>query len=145
MAELKDIYFVREVLEETAAQLAAPKLTKDAKARLKQLAGDMNYSTKRSDFARLLQLNREFHFSIYASCGNDLLVEMIAGLWDRSSRYRHLYTHLPERAPRALAEHVEIYEACLAGNAKAAGRAVRNNVRQTVEGLTATLRDSIEP
>ena len=72
---------------------------------------------------------------IYEASGRQLLTLMISGLWDRSSLYRRLYVHLPERAPQALAEHKKIYAACQSGNAIAAGRAVRENVRQTVEGI----------
>jgi DNA-binding GntR family transcriptional regulator len=69
---------------------------------------------------------------------------MIQGLWDRSSRYRHLYTFLPDRAPRALAEHKAICAACIAGNAEKAGSAVRKNVRQTVQGLAVELKGRLE-
>lgn len=139
IAELKEIYFVREVLEEQATKLAVPQFAKDAKANLKRLTGQMEQATRNRAYERLFELNRAFHFTIYGSCGNALLLEMIQSLWDRSSRYRHLYTHLPDRAPRALLEHRQIYRLCMADDAEGAGRAVGENVRQTVEGLTAVL------
>jgi DNA-binding GntR family transcriptional regulator len=144
IAELKEIYFVREVLEESATQLAVPGLGKDDKASLKQLAAHMEAATAKRDYATLLQLNRDFHFGIYQACGNELLLDMIQGLWDRSSRYRHLYTYLPDRAPRALAEHKTICAACIAGDAAKAGAAVRKNVRQTVLGLAAKLQGRLQ-
>lgn len=138
--EVKEIYFVREVLEEAATRLAVPKLSEDAKARLRQRIERMEQATASGDYALLLDLNRDFHFIIYEACGNRLLIELIRGLWDRSSRYRHLYTYLPDRAPRALREHKRIYALCVSGDAEAAARAVRNNVRQTVRGLVPVLR-----
>jgi DNA-binding GntR family transcriptional regulator len=144
MAELKEIYFVREVLEESATQLAVPRLDKDHKAGLKGLVSQMDAATAQRDYATLLQLNRDFHFGIYQACGNELLLDMIQGLWDRSSRYRHLYTFLPDRALRALAEHKAICAACIAGDAMQAGAAVRKNVRQTVLGLAVKLQSQLQ-
>lgn len=143
MSELEEIYFVREVLEEQATKLAVPRLLQSAKAELRRLTAVMDRATKDEDFAQLLELNRQFHFTIYEACGNALLLDMIQGLWDRSSRYRHLYTFLPDRAPRALAEHKQIARLCLANDAEGAAKAVRNNVRQTVKGLAAVLKRSL--
>ena len=140
LAEVKEIYFVRELLEAAAARLAVPRLSVEDKERLAHNLAQMKSATAAGDYARLLEVNRDFHFVIYEASGNQLLVEMIRGLWDRSSRYRHLYTYLPDRAPRALAEHKRIYRLCLAGDAEAAGRAVGSNVRQTVRGLIPVLR-----
>ncbi len=140
LAEVKEIYFVRELLEEAATQLAVPRLSPEDKARLRQRLEAMEKATHAGDYPQLLELNRDFHFIIYEAGDNRLLVELIHSLWDRSSRYRHLYTFLPDRAPRALLEHKRIYDLCVAGDAVAAGRAVRNNVRQTVKGLIPVLR-----
>jgi len=68
------------------------------------------------------------------------LLQMISGLWDRCGLYRRLYTHLPERAPQALAEHKQIYAACQAGDPLAVSQAVRENIRQTVDGILQKLQ-----
>lgn len=140
IADLKEIYFVREVLEEAAARLAAPKMAGPILDHLGTIVLKLERSTQDQDFAQLLELNRIFHFAIYEVCGNTLLLEMISGLWDRSRRYRQLYTYLPERASQTLAEHKAIYVACRDGNAAVAGAEVRNNVRQTTEGILTKLR-----
>lgn len=140
LAEVKEIYFVRELLEEAATRLAVPKLSAEDKTRLRERLEQMERATSSGDYAQLLDLNRDFHFIIYEAGDNRLLVELIRSLWDRSSRYRHLYTYLPDRAPRALREHKRIYKLCVLGDAEAAAREVRNNVRQTVKGLIPVLR-----
>ena len=144
IAELQEIYFVREVLEEAATQLAVPKLSAQTLDQLGMLVEKLERVTEAQDFARLFELNRAFHFAIYEVCGNALLLQMISSLWDRSRRYRQLYTYLPERAPQALAEHKDIYAACKAMDATTAGAAVRNNVRQTTEGILAKLQGKNE-
>lgn len=141
VTELQEIYTVREVLEETAAQLAVPNLTVERLDALAVLIEKMERATSANDYDQLFDLNRSFHFAIYQDSANALLIKMINGLWDRSRRYRQLYTHLPERASQALIEHKEIYAACEAGDASKAGTAVRNNVRQTTVGILAKLHE----
>jgi DNA-binding GntR family transcriptional regulator len=137
ITDLKEIYLVREVLEETAAQLAVPNLSVRKLEDLGVLIERMERATEAGDYAQLFDLNRAFHFAIYEASANSLLIQMIGGLWDRSRRYRQLYTHLPQRASQALIEHKEIYAACNAGDSVLAGTAVRNNVRQTTTGILA--------
>jgi DNA-binding GntR family transcriptional regulator len=137
--ELKEVYEIREVLEELATQLAVPNLAAPDLEQLRAIIKDMKGATVAQDFPQLLELNRSFHFLIYGASGRPLLLQMISGLWDRSSLYRRLYVYLPERAPQALAEHNEIYTACQAGDAIQAGRAVRENIRQTVKGILQKL------
>jgi len=138
--EFEEIYFVRELLETAATELAVPKLSEADKRQLRDYLTRMEQATKASNYAQLLGLNHDFHFIIYKASANQLLIELIRSLWDRSSRYRHLYTYMPERAARALAEHKRIYRLCLAGDAIAAGQAVGHNVRQTVRVLLPILR-----
>jgi DNA-binding GntR family transcriptional regulator len=137
--ELEEIYLMREVLEELATQLAVPNLDARGLDELGGILRRMEQATAAQDFSQLLELNRTFHLSIYQASGRPLLLQTIAGLWDRGSLYRRLYTYLPERAFQALAEHQEIYAACRAADAGQAGRAVRRNVRQTVEGIRQKL------
>ena len=132
---------MREVLEETAALLAVPNLSEQALEKLALLIQKMELVTEARDFAQLFDLNRAFHFAIYSASNNNLLVQMITGLWDRSRRYRQLYTHLPKRNSQALVEHKEIYTACLAGDAEAAGKAVRKNVHQTTVGIMEQIQE----
>ena len=144
ITDLKEIYLVREVLEETAAQLAVPNLSAHQLDELAALVENMELATEANDYARLFDLNREFHFTIYEASDNSLLIQMISGLWDRSRRYRQLYTYLPRRAPQALVEHKDIYAACKAGDKVSAGSAVRNNVRQTTVGILAKFNGETE-
>jgi DNA-binding GntR family transcriptional regulator len=136
---LREIYFIREALEELAVQQAVPNLSQKELAQLAAVIEKMESATATYNFSELLALNRTFHFLIYERSGMPKLVELIASLWQQSALYRSLYTYLPARTAQALAEHKEIYEACKRADASAAGKAVRNNVRQTVEGIVQKL------
>lgn len=133
--DLQEIYLVREVLEEKATQLAVPHLSEQTLNQLAEMLANMEDATLAQDYALLFDLNRGFHFAIYQASRNTLLIHLIGSLWDRSRRYRQLYTFLPKRAPQALLEHKGIFEACKSGDASGAGAAVRENVRQTTIGI----------
>lgn len=139
VAELREIYLIREVLEGLAAELAVPNLDSSAFHQLERLLDQMEEATAEQNFDLLLELNRTFHFTIYEATNCPLLLQIIVGLWDRSALYRRVYIHLPERASQALAEHKEIYQASKQRDALWAHQAVRKNVRQTVEGILARL------
>jgi DNA-binding GntR family transcriptional regulator len=127
------------VLEELAALLAVPRLTPVTLDQLRALLNDMREATARQDFARLLELNRAFHFALYQAAGRPILLQIISGLWDRSGAYRRVTTFLPRRALPALAEHEAIFALCATGDAPGAARAVRANVRKTTEVIRAKL------
>ncbi len=137
--ELEEVYLTREVLEELVTRLAVPEVTPELLARLAALLDEMEAATAKMKYSELLDLNRAFHFALYEASGRSILLQLITGLWDRSRFFRQLYTYIPERAPQALAEHQAIFAAVKAGDAEAAGAAVRENVRQTVLGILAKL------
>ena len=140
--ELQEIYLIRGNLEELITQLAAPSLSPETLKRLGSLIVQMEQATKAREAEKLLVLNRDFHFTIYEVAHRPLLMQMIVGLWDRSTRYRKFYTHLLDRSAQALAEHKQIYAACKANDPIAAGQAVKNNVNQTTKGILARIQSS---
>lgn len=133
--ELEEIYLIRQTLEELITQLAVPNLSPKTLEQLGILIREMAHATAARDYEQMLELNRSFHFAIYQESNRPLLLQMITSLWDRSIRYRRLYQNLPGRAQQALAEHRQIFAACKARAAVAAGKAVRNNVHQTAVGI----------
>jgi DNA-binding GntR family transcriptional regulator len=133
--ELIDIYGMRELLEEQAARLAAAQLREEALARLEELALQMEAATAQGDYEALFQLNRLFHFTIYAAAGRRQLLQIIEQLWDQGDRYRRISAALPERAREALAEHRAILEAGRRRDAEALGYTVRHHIHQTTVRL----------
>ena len=136
---LQELYRIREVLEELAAQQAVANLSEQTLNQLGSIIDQMEQATTSLDFARLFELNYTFHFTIYEAANQPLLLDLLSSLWNRSGIYRRLYTYLPERAGPALIEHKQILEACQTGDPTAAGQAVRYNVRQTVKGILGKL------
>ncbi|MGA8215116.1 MAG: GntR family transcriptional regulator [Candidatus Sulfotelmatobacter sp.] len=142
--ELKDLYGVRIILEGIATRLAVPRLTDECIARLTGLLSKMEHETPKEQCAELLLLNREFHFTVYRASGRPFLCELIAGLWEKSERYRAFYVHLPGRSLQALKEHKEVLQALRCRQANKAVRAVRNDIRQTMTELLSVFENGHE-
>jgi DNA-binding GntR family transcriptional regulator len=132
--ELVDIYATRELLEQEAARLAARNLSDADIVRLEGLLGRMEAATLRQEFDRLFELNREFHFTIYAAARHHM-EQIIRQLWDQGDHRRRISSETHERARMALEEHRAIMAACRRRDPDALGYAMRHHVHQTTVGV----------
>jgi DNA-binding GntR family transcriptional regulator len=139
LTDLHNIYVVRETLEELASQLAVTRLSTAVLDTMSTQIDAMQSATEQNNFNELFDLNRTFHFTLYNRCENNVLIQMIESMWDRSTVYRRMYTHMPDRVRQALEEHKAILQACVARDSAQAGRAVRENVQQTTRGIMARI------
>lgn len=111
-ADLHEIYLLRRLVETEATSRAVPVLPARALTELEQLVADMDEALERADTVQLIELNRKFHFTIYAASNLRQLVRVISMLWNQSDAYRSVY--LGEEAYRRQAqhEHRAIVDAC---------------------------------
>jgi DNA-binding GntR family transcriptional regulator len=143
--ELVDIYTVREILEEQAANLAVDRLTDGNIAVLETLADEMGQVAPRGNVDRLLSLNRQFHFELYRAANRPHMLHIIERLWDLSARYAHLQLHaVPQRAVQSLTEVREIVAACRRRDKQAVGMMVRYKVHQTTVGLLERMPATVD-
>ena len=144
--ELVDIYHMREVLEEQAARLAAPRLTDEDIAQVAQLARQQDELADSADYEAFLDRNRELHFTIYLAAGRPYLLQVIAQLWDHSTRYRRLQLQvIPERARKSMWETFAIVAACRRRDPVALGSMVRYKLHQTTVGLLERIDQALLP
>ncbi len=132
---LEEIYLIRGLLDALATRLAVPALSPHTLSLLEEVIDRMAVATESRDVDALIHLNREFHFLIYDASECPLLVRLIAGMWDRSARYRDTYFHQPTAAPQALADHRAILAFCQVGDPIAASDAMRHHIHRTIEGI----------
>ncbi|MGQ9548051.1 MAG: GntR family transcriptional regulator [Roseiflexus sp.] len=140
--EFREIYSIREVLEELAIQKALPHMTPTHLEHVSQINERFVQAIQDRAFATALEINQEFHLALYEPSQQPLLIDLISSLSTRSMRYRQIYVNLPNRAQQAIVDHETILTACRNGDVSAAGQAVRNHLRRTLEGVLATLKVS---
>jgi len=117
MADLREIYALRELLEARAARRALPELGPEAIARLEAAAAACVHAAEAGDVAAELAANRSFHFGILDAPDGPHAMRVIRLLWDSTEAYRALYYNAPEERRAAAAAHEGILDAIRAGDA----------------------------
>jgi DNA-binding GntR family transcriptional regulator len=121
--DVEDLFDVRLSLETLAATLAAERAGTAGAAALTKLLARARATRRTADLAAL---NTRFHSEICALSGNALLTGLMESL---HGRLQWVYGQSVEtRAADSWAEHRELADAILAGDAEAAGRAARTHV-----------------
>lgn len=124
--EIEESYQVRSVLEQLAAELAAPKLQGQIAALEMEVAA-FSQAAKERDIKRYSDHDMNFHKIIVEAAGNELLSTM----WKSvvlESRFRFTLMHRigEDELENLAAAHVPIMEALHAGDATKAGMLARD-------------------
>ncbi|TDD83115.1 GntR family transcriptional regulator [Saccharopolyspora karakumensis] len=136
LEDVRKVYEVRRLLEPWAAKMTtragSPDVVRRAQDALNEAAGLLSAG----DNHALSMANRRFHRSLYAGCGNALVVDQLDDLqdltalgvvnllWDRWPTWREEFV-----------EHAEILAAVNDGNADEAERLVSKHVQQSLTNL----------
>lgn len=131
--EMLELYEVRRHLDGLAARLAAQHADEEARRRIEEAAVEVG---KKS--ADPVAANRRFHRAIYLACGNDVLIELLDALWNRSDRYRRFIRGMADRAD-VVAEHRALADTVLSGDGERAERLMLAHVQEAINGLQAKL------
>ncbi len=123
--EIEDAYRVRAVLEQLAAELAAPRL-KDNVGELEKEAASFHKAAQARDVKTYSAHDMEFHRKIFEAADNELLTQMWTGV-ALESRFRLTLMHRigEEELEKLAAAHLPIMEALRRGNSKEAGELAR--------------------
>jgi DNA-binding GntR family transcriptional regulator len=111
MADLAEIYALRDVLEERAARHTLPSLDEDALERIDLAARDCVVAAEAGDVAAELEANRRFHFAMLESPDQVHAMRVIRLLWDSTEAYRAMYYNSPEERRAAVDAHERIVAA----------------------------------
>ena len=124
---MTELYLMRDVLEGTAARLAARHASDAEVAVLRDL---MEVEAKLGRDARqLARHNQRFHEALYLAAHNRYLLKTLNALRDAMALLGETTYAAPGRAKSALAEHRAIVEAIAAGDAAAAEAAARAHIQ----------------
>lgn len=133
LGNLKDRSF-EEVTEARAAVelqviwLAAQRITDNELARLATLIADQELMQK--DPVGFQISDREFHTTLYKSCGNGLLVDVVSDFYDYALDYRRLALQRPGAIKHSVQDHRGILEALKTRDPEKAVAAMRAHLDQ---------------
>lgn len=129
VADITDVFGVREVLEQEAARLALARMDDAWMELLAGLLAESDKQLRAGDATASIMVARKFHLAIAHRSGNALLSKLIEGISDRIHMVGvSLLDRVPARATAVLAENLAILDAFRNRNAEALQVAVREHI-----------------
>jgi DNA-binding GntR family transcriptional regulator len=135
--EVEETYFIRSHLESIATGLAAARITDAELAELDVLMSRMQAAVDAQDGPRFSALNHEFHHTIVAGCGNDMLRDLTMDIWQRHSGFQRVFRMVPDRAATSQREHEGIMAALRDHDAERAAKLALLHKRSVGESVSA--------
>jgi DNA-binding GntR family transcriptional regulator len=111
LADLLEVYRIRELLETEATLTAIPRLTGEDIDRLEQAELDIEQAAQAGDIVGMAAANRQFHFTVLEASGMPRLTRLVRVLWDATDAYRSLYYSDNANRERVHREHTAIIDA----------------------------------
>ncbi|MCL6610836.1 MAG: GntR family transcriptional regulator [Peptococcaceae bacterium] len=141
--DLKEIYFLRGLLEGAASELAAGNLTEKELDELASLCRKMEECVASQDLTDMPRHNAAFHEIIYRAARSPRLYSMIVKLWN--GFLKSSLSTLTLRAEETVAEHRAIYEALRSRNPQEAGAKTREHIVSVLGDLSEYWKDWLTP
>ena len=116
IADLREIYELRRILEARAARAALPFHDAPSIALAADAARECAAAAEAGDVARELEANRRFHFALLQAPGQQHTLRLIRLLWEATEAYRAIYYNSPRERRAANAAHSRILAALRAGD-----------------------------
>ncbi len=135
ITDLARITEVRVVLEAHAARLAAERLASQDRLSIQELL-DVLERGGATDQRELMRLDQQIHRHIYRAARNSFLESTLEGYLNLSLRLWYLVVDQEVRLREAVAEHVELLRAVLAGE----GSRAEDSMRRHVTGFEREIR-----
>lgn len=147
LARYHELVLIRLELETLAARLACSALAAPAPlARLRALYDAQDTAFVARDVTGTLQLNADFHFTIYAAAGMPTLLQMIESLWLQAGpTIRLLYPASFAAGWIGQRNHATMLNAIVAGDAEALMAGVRQDLHDGQTRLERLLRSATGP
>lgn len=137
LEDLKDIYSIRIPLDGYAARLATNNIGPEDLDRLQTLVDQMEALFERGDRWQLLEVNREFYATFYATAGRKRLYDLIMKHLDMAGMYRRMAFTIDNHYSGTVTEHAELLELVRLQDALNVERFSRAGLEETVATLIA--------
>ncbi|HVR53420.1 MAG TPA: GntR family transcriptional regulator [Pseudorhodoferax sp.] len=132
LVDVEELFTVREMLEQEAAQLALRRVDPAWLAQLDGLLAASETAFHAGQAVAAIAAARKFHLAIAARTGNRLLCSMVESISDRVHMLGvALLADQPQRAQQVLAENRAILAALAIGEAETVRKAVHNHIERS--------------
>ena len=111
LKDVTEVFELRSILEELAAELAAERITNEEIEALEQHLVEIGNYMNEKNLDKVVQADILFHEILYKASRNDRLVEMIHNLREQTLRFRTLSMSQTGRLAKTWDEHRQLVEA----------------------------------
>ena len=130
---LEEIYAARLGLEGLAARLGAAAAGPAELDRMRAGLRELERLGREADVDGYLRARWAFHAACYQASGRTRLVAEVERLFWRSERYNRIVLSTKERFRRSVGHYRRFYEACKAGDSKAAQSVIHESMQWAVD------------
>ena len=147
LANVRDLFEMRLLLEPAAAELAATRATEEELAALHDLAHQSYVPGDRDSYERFLSHNREFHVRVAQAAGNERLARTLEVLLEEMQRlfFISVSGRDGDTASDLVHEHHELHDALLARDAARARQVVIDQIEASRARVMAGLLAGTTP
>ncbi|MEU5099459.1 GntR family transcriptional regulator [Streptomyces sp. NPDC020996] len=139
LADLREVYRIRQLLEAEAVRQASENLDGPALAAIEAAQHEVEQAAAAGDVSAMTAANRRFHFALYETAGMPRLARLITTLWDATDAYRSLYYGEPANRDHVVKEHRTILDALRGEDPERAVRLLDEHRSHAVAALETML------
>ena len=125
IAELQELYEIREAIEPLATQIAVPNV---GRADIITMRKQLQIMEEHADTRTWLAANTEFHAAIYRRAGRPRMVELVERLRRDIDRYMYVHIEVVGQTGHLVEEHLGILSAVESRDAALAARLTREHL-----------------
>ena len=133
--DLIDIMNIREHVEGLAAFYAAKNIDEESITQLNEILQLQDFYYQQADQDKLQKMDDRFHDAIYEISNRTVLHDTLLPLHRKTMRYRRAAIKNAERLRQSVAEHKQIIEAIIAGDAEKAQSLMSNHIKNAKEHM----------
>ncbi len=111
LANMREVYRLREILEREAIRAAIPNLTDTEIQAIGAVADEVSAAAASGELLAITLANRRFHFMVFEASQMPRLVRILTQLWDATDVYRSVYFAAPGSMAHVARDHAGILEA----------------------------------
>jgi DNA-binding GntR family transcriptional regulator len=137
--DIRELTKVRMSLEGLAAAEATSRLSAEDIIQISSFNDQLIEANQAKDFERLIQLNWNFHFHIYAAANMPVLLKMIESCWLRCGSYVNIIYPDFAKTDAGILNHIAIIREIRKGDAVAVAVAVRRDIEFSAEAFVAAV------
>ena len=131
---LHEVYEIRTLLENYAAQKAMRLITQEELQKLEQINSQLEKC--KSDMQACMAYDREFHCAICEAGRSEYIMDILKGAWDKSDPYKSIYFTLPGNSERSIIEHQEMIRCLRNKDGDSLTKAVDHHLRDVVNMIS---------